>query len=164
MKSSCEGPGLPWPLRTRSALVAAALLLFLGGCRAPDSTPESVAREVWKAALTGAADKLRSLYPTEAELKTLFEPEMAARFWGLLQTALGKLPDPARAPKVEILEVQIEREVDVPAGGGLKMASRFAKARVRMKVIWAESDDEMALVRIGQRWRALPKEALKFLQ
>jgi hypothetical protein len=140
------------------------VLLSLGACRAPDATPESAAREVWKAVLTGAAERFRSLYPIEAELKDLFEPEMAARFWGQIQTAFGKLPDPARAPKVELQEVTVEREIDVPAGGGLKITARFAKARVRMKVIYAETDDEMALVRVGERWRALPKEALKFLR
>lgn len=136
--------------------------LALCACKPTDAAPDSVARAVWAAAKAGDAEKLRALYASEEEMARLFEPALAARFGAQVRASLGALPK--RPPAVQLDEVKVEKEADAPAGNGLRAPTHFARVRIRLRVVDVAGDDEMPLVRIGEKWRALPKEALRFLR
>jgi hypothetical protein len=136
--------------------VAAAV----AGCRKPDADPVSAARSVWEAAKAADAKKFRGLYPTDAEIGALFDPVVASRLAQQIATGVAAVTEPRG---ISIVGVDLVREADVPAGAGLLVGARFARVRVRLRVP-TETEDEMALVKLGSRWRALPKEALRFVQ
>ena len=152
---------------SRVWLVAGVLACaaLVGGCRARDGSPEATARSVWRAALSGDAKAFRSLYPTSAELGQLFDEATAARMHTGLEAAAAKLP--MKPPPIVIADLRVEKEADVLAGqGGLRQPMRAARVRLRIEmraVEGAEGDDTMILVRIGDVWRALPKEAAAIL-
>ena len=71
---------------------------------------------------------------------------------------------PSKPPRINITEIKIEKEADVPPGNGLLKPSRFARVRLKIELPRVEpEDDVMTLVRIGESWRALPKAAAKLL-
>lgn len=142
-------------------LALCALVGLAGGCRARDGSPEATARSVWRAALSGDAKAFASLYPTREELRALFEEATATRMSTAIEAAAAKLP--TKPPPIVIAELRVEKEVDVAAGqGGLRKAVRVARLRMRVQmqgVGGAEGEDTMIVVRVGETWRALPKEA-----
>jgi hypothetical protein len=139
--------------------LALPLVLALS-CRSGDRSPEAAARGVWEAVLAGDGARFRALYPSDEEIRALFEPEMASRLLARIQGALGALP--RRRPPVEVLDVRILGEIEAPAGAGLRAPAHLARARLRIRFAGAESEDEIPLVRLAGKWRALPKEALRF--
>lgn len=147
--------------RVALPLVVALALPALAGCSVKDRTPEETARSVWEAT-DGHPDDFRSLYPTAAQLRALFEEKLAARFLTQIERATQALRRrPARA---KVLTVKVERRRRVPPGKGLRRAAEMARVTVKLRVVGTETTDPMALVHLGKRWRALPKAALRFLR
>ena len=145
-------------------LVAATLLVVAsqGACKGKDGSPDAVVRTTWRAAIEGNGAAFRATYPTEAELRALFEPAMAKTL--LDQIELGAKSVPKKPPAVEISDIVVEKEADVPAGAGLLRPARLARVKLQIKLPRVEPEAEtMTLVKLGELWRALPKAAASLL-
>lgn len=134
------------------------------GCKTKDGTPDATARTVWRAAVAGDGAAFRAMYPSEAELRKVFEPALAEKLLG--QVNLGAAKVPVKPPRIQVSDVKVETEAEAPAGKGLLVPTRLARVRLTIKIPGikdAEQDDQMALLRVGEVWRALPKEALSLV-
>jgi hypothetical protein len=148
-------------MRVRPDLFFLAMALLALACKATESSPDGVTRAVWASVVDGDAKKLRELYPSAQELQSLFEPDTAARLASQIDTAVSALSK--RASQVQLVDAKILKETDVAAGSGLLQKAHLAKVHVALRVLNIDTDDDMALVRVGDVWRALPKEALKLI-
>src|SRR5262249_785803 len=144
-------------MRVRRELVvpmAVALLAF--ACKSNDSSPDGVTRAVWASVVDGDTKKLRELYPTAQELQSLFDSDTAARLASQIDTAVSALSK--RSSQVQLVGTKILKEADVAPGSGLLQKAHLARVHVALRVLNIDTDDDMALVRLGEVWRALPKE------
>jgi len=156
---SARAAVFPLALALAASLVAS---LFLGGCKGKDGSPDAVVRTVWLAAIAGKGEDFRAMYPTEGQLRALFEPAFAQQL--LDQIESGAKSVPRKPPKVDVTDIEIEKEADAPAGNGLTKPARLARVKLKIKLPTVEPEgDTMMLVKLGNVWRALPKAASKLL-
>ncbi len=81
------------------------------------------------------------------------------------QIEAGAKGVPNKPPQVDVTEIEVEKEADVPAGNGLLKPARVARVKLKIKLprVADSETDTMTVVKLGGAWRALPKSAAHLL-